>query len=71
MGGEHKYMFDSENLINILKICGFNSAETRAFGHQLDLPGRDFESIYATAKKHGQKQKIDPKALKRDNQIID
>lgn len=51
MGGEHKYMFDNENLINILKLCGFNSAETRDFGHPLDLPGRDFESIYATGTK--------------------
>lgn len=51
MGGEHKYMFDTENLINILRLCGFNSAETRSYGHPLDRPNRDFESIYATATK--------------------
>lgn len=57
MGGVHKYIFDNENLINILKLCGFNSAETRDFGHPLDLPDRDFESIYATATKTWPKQK--------------
>ena len=51
MGGQHKYMFDEENLVNILRLCGFNSAKTRTFGHPLDLPSRDFESIYATATK--------------------
>lgn len=49
MGGQHKYMFDNENLINILILCGFSSAKPREFGHQLDLAERDFESIYATA----------------------
>ena len=51
MGGQHKYMFDEENLIKILKICGFKKASLRKFDPSLDREDRDFESIYSLAYK--------------------
>ncbi len=50
MDGHHKYMFDEENLICRLRQNGFHSVQQRAFDPELDLPERDFESIYAKAK---------------------
>ena len=47
MDGQHKYMFDQENLINILIKSGFKSAKIRSFDPNLDLIERDYESIYA------------------------
>ena len=49
MDGEHKYMFDEENLIFILKSKGMKNVSIREFDPNLDLEVRDFESIYATA----------------------
>lgn len=51
MGGEHRYMFDEENLIKVLRQNGFEQAELRSFDNTIDLPGRDHESIYAIGKK--------------------
>jgi predicted SAM-dependent methyltransferase len=51
MDGEHKYMFDEENLVAILKNKGFESSYLREFDPDLDRLARDFESIYAEAKK--------------------
>ena len=51
MDGHHKYMFDEENLIYILKSKGFRNAHLREFDPNLDLKNRDFESIYAEAEK--------------------
>jgi predicted SAM-dependent methyltransferase len=51
MGGAHKYMFDEENLLFILKSKGFRNVRLRAFDPSLDLRERDFESIYAEAEK--------------------
>jgi predicted SAM-dependent methyltransferase len=51
MGGQHKYMFDEENLIFILKSKGFRNVRLRQFDPTLDLRERDFESIYAEAEK--------------------
>ena len=51
MGGEHRYMFDEENLINILLQNGFAHAELRDFDPEIDLKERDYQSIYALAKK--------------------
>ena len=51
MNGQHKYMFDEENLLHILASCGFRNARLRDFDPQLDLKERDFESIYAEAEK--------------------
>jgi predicted SAM-dependent methyltransferase len=47
--GDHKYMFDEENLINILESSGFLKVSLRSFDPKLDFSWRDFESIYATA----------------------
>lgn len=51
MGGNHFYLFDEENLTNTLKRGGFQKVEKRSFDPQLDLEVRDFESIYAFARK--------------------
>jgi predicted SAM-dependent methyltransferase len=51
MGGQHKYMFDEENLIFILKAKGFRNVRLRNFDSSIDLQERAFESIYAEADK--------------------
>ncbi len=51
MGGSHKYMFDEENLLYLLKSNGFKNAHIRNFNPEIDLEVRDFESIYAEANK--------------------
>jgi len=51
MDGEHKYMFDEENLIYILESKGFKNVYVRKFDSTLDMEDRDFESIYAQAEK--------------------
>ena len=51
MGGEHKYMFDEENIVFILKSKGFRNVRLRNFDPSVDLQERDFESIYAEAEK--------------------
>jgi predicted SAM-dependent methyltransferase len=51
MNGEHKYMFDQENLVFILKSAGFANVQLRDFDPDLDMQERDFESIYAQAEK--------------------
>jgi predicted SAM-dependent methyltransferase len=47
MGGEHKFMFDEENLLSLLRQAGFEGASLRSFDQELDRADRDFESIYA------------------------
>ena len=47
MAGEHKYMFDQENLLHILRAKGFENAAKRDFDPAIDMAERDFESIYA------------------------
>lgn len=47
MDGHHKYMFDEENLLFILKLAGFENACIRKFDPHIDLEQRKFESIYA------------------------
>jgi predicted SAM-dependent methyltransferase len=51
MDGHHKYMFDEENLIYILKSKGMRNVRLREFNPSLDLKERDFASIYAEAEK--------------------
>jgi predicted SAM-dependent methyltransferase len=51
MDGHHKYMFDEENIIFILKSKGFKNVRLRMFDPSLDLKERDFESIYVEAEK--------------------
>jgi predicted SAM-dependent methyltransferase len=49
MNGEHKHLFDLENLINIHKACGFQKTNRRQFDSALDMKERDYESIYVEA----------------------
>ena len=51
MDGHHKYMFDEENLVYILKGKGLKNVRIREFDPHLDRKERDFESIYAVAEK--------------------
>jgi predicted SAM-dependent methyltransferase len=46
MNGEHKHLFDLENLMAIHKACGFQSTKPRQFDSSLDIKERDYESIY-------------------------
>ncbi|MGH8018325.1 MAG: amidohydrolase family protein [Opitutaceae bacterium] len=47
MNGEHRHMFDSENLVMVLRRGGFADAALRDFDPDLDMPQRRFESLYA------------------------
>ena len=47
MAGQHNYMFDEENLVNILQKVGFKGVKIRKFDSQIDNKERDYESIYA------------------------
>ncbi len=47
MDGEHKYMFDEENLVHILKQRGFQNVRLRKFDVNTDLLSRDLNSVYA------------------------
>ncbi len=51
MDGEHKYMFDEENILYILKSKGFQNVRLRQFDPNLDMKERDYESIYAEGEK--------------------
>ena len=47
MGGEHRLMFDETNFPAFLRLAGFHDVSMREFQQRLDLPQRDYESIYA------------------------
>lgn len=49
MDGQHKYLFDSQNLVNTLKKVPFSKVRLRDYDESLDLKARDHESIYAIA----------------------
>lgn len=49
MDGEHKYMFDQENLLHLLGQAGFAQVQARSIDPGVDRPERDYESIYASA----------------------
>ena len=51
MAGQHRYMFDEENLLTIAKKVGFRAAALRDFDNMLDLEARDFQSLYIEANK--------------------
>jgi len=51
MGGEHKCLFDIASLLARLSSAGFVDVEERSFDASIDLPEREFESIYAQARK--------------------
>lgn len=47
MAGEHKYLFDQENLLHILAAAGLEGVTAREFDPETDLAERDYESLYA------------------------
>lgn len=47
MYDEHKYLFDEENIVAILKSSGFKNVTLREFDPEIDTKERDFESLYA------------------------
>ncbi len=49
MAGEHKYMFDADNLLYLLNAASFKDVRSRQLDPALDLQERDFVSIYAEA----------------------
>ncbi|MFQ6539516.1 MULTISPECIES: class I SAM-dependent methyltransferase [Aphanothece] len=51
--GEHAYMFDEENLINIMRNAGFRRCRLRDFQPGLDMQSRRVGSIYAIGYKEG------------------
>lgn len=51
MGGEHACMFDEVSLVSRIREAGFIDVQLRSFDAELDLPERQFESIYAQAVK--------------------
>lgn len=51
MGGHHRYMFDEESILMILKEEGFHNVQLRDFDPNLDHLVRKYESIYVIAAK--------------------
>jgi predicted SAM-dependent methyltransferase len=51
LGGEHKVMFDEENLPRVVEEAGFRDVRIREFDGSVDLPQRRHESIYVEAVK--------------------
>jgi len=49
LNGEHKHLFDLENLLAIQKLCGFVNVKERNFIAGLDMEVRDYQSIYTEA----------------------
>lgn len=47
MGGEHRLMFDDDNLLAFLRLAAFQRVSLREYQEGLDLPQRHYESIYA------------------------
>jgi predicted SAM-dependent methyltransferase len=47
MDGQHKYMFDRENLVYVLQQGGFKNVRIREFDKTVDMERRDCYSIYA------------------------
>lgn len=51
LNGDHHYMFDEENIKNMIQKAGFKTVEFRDFDPNLDIHERDFESMYVLALK--------------------
>lgn len=47
MDGEHKYMFDEENVLHLLHNAGLTDVRARDFDPNYDRRERDYESLYA------------------------
>lgn len=54
MGGQHRHMFDRENLVALLEACGFADVRGREFDPEMDIPARKAQSIYCIARKRGE-----------------
>ena len=50
MGGEHKFMFDIQNLTSILNSAGFREVSERNFDNSIDSADRETDSMYVLAK---------------------
>jgi predicted SAM-dependent methyltransferase len=50
MGGDHKYMFDEENLLHLMRAAGFRNARLRPFAPELERTERPL-SVFAEAEK--------------------
>jgi len=48
MDGQHKYMFDRENLMHVLRESGFQNVRLQEFNQSVDLAERVHESIYVS-----------------------
>jgi predicted SAM-dependent methyltransferase len=51
MAGQHKHMFDEENMVAVLKAAGFRNAQRRDFDASIDPAERRYQSIYAIGEK--------------------
>lgn len=51
MGGDHRHLFDDENLVAVLAEAGFREVRLRDFDPRVDLAARRHESIYASGVK--------------------
>lgn len=51
MAGEHRQLFDIDQLVWILEAAGFVDASPRSFDPTMDQPDRDCYSIYALGRK--------------------
>ena len=51
MGGDHRHLFDAQNLPLVLAAAGFSRVRLRDFDPALDLAVRRDESVYASAEK--------------------
>ncbi|MFK8114884.1 MAG: methyltransferase domain-containing protein [Rubripirellula sp.] len=58
MAGEHKHMFDQDNLVAVLQKAGFENGAAREFNPKRDIAERDFESVYAFATKTAESQQL-------------
>ena len=55
MDGQHKFMFDAENLAFHCEAAGFVSCVVRPFDPSLDIAARDYESLYMSCLKQEKK----------------
>lgn len=51
MDGQHRYMFDPQNLLALLLDAKFKNARLREFDAELDQEGRKHMSLFATAER--------------------
>ena len=51
MGGEHRHLFDEDNLLMILEEAGFSHVKLREFDPSMDREDRRHDSVYAQGRK--------------------